>query len=167
MQRTSWLPPPQRNTHPTNEALRVPERVEGWDVVFQDGLAAALTAGRKQSQEALLAILLALTVMETCRRCSQRFTQLKLINVKWTGWSSEENIRTFPRWLWSAVHYTLIRLQWFMVLLMWVSRGWWYLKACSALNLDMFCQRFSVLLADCNCIYNRTLTLLWKPPLRG
>lgn len=50
---------------PTYEALWVPERVESRDVVFQDGLAAALTAGSKQSQKALLAVLLALTVMET------------------------------------------------------------------------------------------------------
>lgn len=58
----------QGNTHPTYEALRVPERVESWYVVFQDGLTAALTAWRKQSQEALLAVLLAVTVMEACWR---------------------------------------------------------------------------------------------------
>lgn len=58
----------QGNTHPTYEALRVPERVESWYVVFQDGLTTALTAWRKQSQEALLAVLLAVTVMEACWR---------------------------------------------------------------------------------------------------
>lgn len=58
----------QGNTHPTYEALRVPERVESWYVVFQDGLTAALTARRKQSEEALLAVLLAVTVMEACWR---------------------------------------------------------------------------------------------------
>lgn len=68
---------PQRSTHPTYEALWVPERVESWDVVFQNGLAAALTAGSKQSQEALLAVLLALTVMETCRGHDHSFTQFK------------------------------------------------------------------------------------------
>ncbi len=66
---------PDRNTHPAYEALWVPERVESWDVVFQNGLAAALTAGSKQSQEALLAVLLALTVMETCRTYGHCFTQ--------------------------------------------------------------------------------------------
>lgn len=58
----------QRNTHPTYETLWVPQRVESRYVVFQDGLTAALTAWRKQSQEALLAVLLAVTVMEACWR---------------------------------------------------------------------------------------------------
>lgn len=59
---------PDRRTHPTYETLRVPQGVEGRDVALQNGLAAALTARREQSQEAMLAILLAFTVMETWRR---------------------------------------------------------------------------------------------------
>lgn len=58
----------QRNTHPTYETLWVPQRVESWYVVFQDGLTAALTAWRKHSQEALLAVLQAVTVVEACWR---------------------------------------------------------------------------------------------------
>lgn len=57
-----------RRTYPTYEALRVPQGVESRDVVLQDGLTAALTAGSEQSEEALLTVLLAITVMETCAR---------------------------------------------------------------------------------------------------
>lgn len=57
-----------RRTHPTDEALWVPQGAESRDVVLQYGLTAALTAGREQSEEALLTVLLAITVMEACTR---------------------------------------------------------------------------------------------------
>lgn len=57
-----------RRTHPTYEALWVPQGVESRDVVLQNGLTAALTAGSEQREEALLAVLLAITVVESCAR---------------------------------------------------------------------------------------------------
>lgn len=50
---------------PADEAVGVPEGAEGGDVVVQDGLGAALAARGEQGQEALLAVLVALAVMET------------------------------------------------------------------------------------------------------
>lgn len=59
-----------RRTHPADEALRVPQGAESRDVVLQNGLSAALTAGGEQSEEALLTVLLAITVMEPCTRAT-------------------------------------------------------------------------------------------------
>lgn len=50
---------------PAHKALRVPQGVEGRDVVLQDWLGASLATGGEEGQEALLAVLLTLAVMET------------------------------------------------------------------------------------------------------
>lgn len=63
-----------RRTHPADEALWVPQGVESRDVALQNGLAAALATRREQSEEAMLAILLAFPVMEPCTRDTLRVT---------------------------------------------------------------------------------------------
>lgn len=52
------------SAYPADEALRVPEGVEGGDVILHDGLSAAFTSRREQRQKTLLAVLLSLTVMK-------------------------------------------------------------------------------------------------------
>lgn len=70
---------PDGRTHPAHEALRVPQGAEGRDVALQNGLAAALTARRKQGEEAMLAVLLAFALMEACARHTRTGLHLPLL----------------------------------------------------------------------------------------
>lgn len=65
--KTQTPPPTHTHTYPAHKALRVPQGVEGRDIVLQDWLGASLATGGEEGQEALLAVLLTLAVMETYR----------------------------------------------------------------------------------------------------
>lgn len=51
--------------HPAHEALRMPEGVEGRDVVLQDGASAATTLGREHVKVVLPTVGLAVLLMES------------------------------------------------------------------------------------------------------
>lgn len=62
---TSNLNRESGSPHPAHEALRMPEGVEGRDVVLQDGASAAATLGRKHVEVVLPTVGLAVLLMES------------------------------------------------------------------------------------------------------
>lgn len=54
-------------THPADEALGVPQGVQGRDVVLQDGSGAAAALGREHVEVVLPAVRLAVLLVEACR----------------------------------------------------------------------------------------------------